>query len=328
MFEGTQRGLLQFLFGATALIMTGAAMGAPESAAPASTYFRRNLLLMAFGAVDFTLLLWPGDILFDYGLAGLLLFPLRRLRPRSLILAGAGLLVLISATPLPAYFGDVALRSRSEAASSLPESARTAEDRRAIQQWREAQAPVDLHRVELERTARLGGYGANFDYSLRRSVRVRGSPAYLIYLLESLGTMMIGMALFKTGVLQGKSSRRFYLAMLAGGYGAGWAVNAAEIWYRLATNFAPTPLYYVTYELGRLPTILGHVALIHLILSTKQGGRLLSIFAAPGRMALSCYVARLWSAAGCFSPALASGCTPHSARPSWPQSPWGSVSSN
>lgn len=291
MFEGTQRGLLQLIFGATALIMTRAAMG-PRGSAPPAAFLRRNLSLMLFGAIDFTLLLWPGDVLFDYGLAGLFLLPFRRFSARALLLTGGGLIALLSIFAFLGHFEHENLRAKAEVAASLPAAKRDAGDRQTLQDWQEAQATVDMDRLEAERRSRLGGYADNLGLALERAVRIRATPFYLLYVLESFATMLIGMALFKWGVLQGNRSIRFYARLLAAGYGFGFLINGIEIWTRLTTGFAVNPLLLVSYELGRIPTTIGHVALVHLILSTSCGARLLSCFVAPGRMALSCYVSQ------------------------------------
>ncbi len=76
--EGTQRGLLQFLFGASALILTARAMRYDDPIGVADLYYRPNLWLLVFGLANIFVLLFPGDILFVYALAALFLFPFRR----------------------------------------------------------------------------------------------------------------------------------------------------------------------------------------------------------------------------------------------------------
>ncbi len=58
----------------------------------AEIWYRRLILLILFGVVHSYLLVWPGDILFSYGMIGLLLFPFRNSRPRNLILLAVGIL--------------------------------------------------------------------------------------------------------------------------------------------------------------------------------------------------------------------------------------------
>ena len=43
--------------------------------------------LMAFGLINAFILLWPGDILFQLGAMGILLYPFHRMKPKGLLIA-------------------------------------------------------------------------------------------------------------------------------------------------------------------------------------------------------------------------------------------------
>src|SRR5690606_21869330 len=94
--EGTQRGLFSLLFGASAILLTSRLEAAGRRDA-ADIYARRNLWLIVFGLVDAYLLLWPGDILFLYGLAALALHPFRNMAPGRLIACGLAVLLVACA---------------------------------------------------------------------------------------------------------------------------------------------------------------------------------------------------------------------------------------
>ena len=87
--EGKMRAILAMLFGAGILLIASRAQSVTADPTDADIHLRRNLWLLLFGAIHSYLLLWPGDILFTFGAAGLPLFAFRRLRPRTLILLGA-----------------------------------------------------------------------------------------------------------------------------------------------------------------------------------------------------------------------------------------------
>ena len=53
---------------------------------------------------------------------------------------------------------------------------------------------------------------------------------------QMTGLMLIGMALFKLGVLSGARSRVFYRALAAFGFGGGLLLIALGLWRSLATN--------------------------------------------------------------------------------------------
>ena len=99
LFHGTQRGLLELLFGAGIMIMARRAMTGDGPVAVADLHYRRNLWLCVFGLANAFVLLWFGDILLPYGLAAVFLFPFRRLSARTQIAFAAlmiGSLVTVS----------------------------------------------------------------------------------------------------------------------------------------------------------------------------------------------------------------------------------------
>ncbi len=87
-FSGTMRGLFSMLFGAGMVLFVLNKRDRPGGATVAEIYYRRLGWLVLFGVFNAYVLLWPGDILFYYGLIGMLLYPLRNLRPKFLIMLG------------------------------------------------------------------------------------------------------------------------------------------------------------------------------------------------------------------------------------------------
>ena len=86
--KGKMRALFSMLFGAGAILMTRRAEARGVGIQTADLWLRRNMWLMLIGALH-AHLVWVGDILYFYGLAGLLvLFPCRNLRVRTLLVAG------------------------------------------------------------------------------------------------------------------------------------------------------------------------------------------------------------------------------------------------
>src|SRR5687768_9607600 len=89
LFEGTMRGLFTLLFGASALLFLQRHAARATDLRPADLYFRRTLWLIAFGLFNGYVLLWSGDVLFYYGIAGLVLFVFRNLPARRLLMLAA-----------------------------------------------------------------------------------------------------------------------------------------------------------------------------------------------------------------------------------------------
>src|SRR5262245_331669 len=103
-FEGTMRGLFTLLFGASALLFLQRHAARNPGLLPADLYFRRTMWLIAFGLVNAYLLLWPGDILYYYGVVGLLLFVFRNVAPRKLVAAAAIIMIMQTAVTVREWY--------------------------------------------------------------------------------------------------------------------------------------------------------------------------------------------------------------------------------
>ena len=83
--EGKMRAMFSMLFGAGAVLLTDRAERRGGGDKVADIFLRRNMWLVLLGALH-GYLIWYGDILFWYGITGLLfLFPMRKLAPKTLI---------------------------------------------------------------------------------------------------------------------------------------------------------------------------------------------------------------------------------------------------
>jgi len=292
--QGTQRGLLELLFGAGMVILTARATRPDAPVAIADVYYRRTLFLTVFGLVLGTLLLFPGEILFVYGLAGLALFPLRNLPPRALLLAGsAGLLAITLAMGVPRYVErarlveTVAAAQAKQAAGAAPSAAEKA----ALEKWAELgkNLKVDEAALAKEREQRLGGYASNLAWSTELYARFNSGAELLRGVIEAFSVMLIGAALLKLGVLGGDRPARFYLLLMLGGYALGLPLRYAEAAPFVEPTLEPR-LGSLTYDLSRLATSLGHVGAVCLLLKSATGARAMRPIAAAGRMAFTTYL--------------------------------------
>ena len=295
-FEGTMRGLFSILFGAGIVLMTSRAEARDPSIGVADIYFRRNLWLIAFGLVHSWLLLFPGDILYRYGVVALFLFIFRKASPRFLIVLGVLVLASMSAKDIYWTLQDrQALAAAESAQVMLDDGQKISEQQQAaIDSWQDTleDAKISPERIEEKITAKQGGYFENIADNAEGIIQGQSYNLYMYTFWDCAGMMLIGMALLKLGVLNAERSTRFYLAMMVVGYGIGLSVNAYEINLLLNNNFNYMAVgqAYMTADLGRLPVTLGHVGLVMLICRKGWFGWLTSRIAAVGRMALSSYV--------------------------------------
>lgn len=298
-FEGTMRGLFTLLFGAGVILYTSRLEKAGLGLRMADLYFRRNLWLWVFGLFNAWILLWQGDILYFYGLAALFLFVFRNLPVRKLLLWAA---LLLCIQPIVGIRDYQALAGAHAQAPALIEKEKAGQalskrEEATLEDYRDSFKEVkpDMAQVEKANRQMRGGY-QTAAYRVRNHVWHFETEFFaMMGLWECLGMMLVGMALFKSGALTLGWSTRTYLALLLAGYGFGLTVNALEIRHVLSHPGDPVAAmlpWTLTYDLGRIPTTLGHVALAMLVIRSGWFRGLLAPFAAAGRMALSNYLAQ------------------------------------
>lgn len=305
-WDGTQRGLFELLFGAGILIFTAKAMKPDDPVAVADLYYRRNLLLVLFGLIDIFVIAWVGDILLVYGLSALLLFPFRKAGAKVLLAMGLAF-ALLSAVGWPGGGGVIGYHERVERIhriEALQEKkarglALSPEDRKALEKWQEKVDAHDLSRppsrelqgaIDAEKKARDGWPHEYVLASWSNWNKVFGDGNGTFFgVLEAVSGMCLGMALFKWGVMQGGRSMGFYAIGAVLAYGVGCGLRAWDVVqiYR----FTPwPPPGTISGEFARLMVTAGHVCLINLAMKTAPGRALLAPFRAAGRMAFSIYI--------------------------------------
>jgi uncharacterized protein len=118
-------------------------------------------------------------------------------------------------------------------------------------------------------------------------------PAFAGWLIA--GMMLIGMALYKTGVLSGERSSGFYVRMLSICYGVGLPLVVVGFLIsnsRGSDILVQMRLSFPMNNLSGPAVALGHIAFI--VLAVKRGwlARLEPRFAAAGRMAFTNYISQ------------------------------------
>ncbi|AXC15709.1 membrane protein, putative [Acidisarcina polymorpha] len=290
--DGTQRGLLQFLFGAGALILLSRTQRPEGPVAVADLYFRRNFLLIFFGLFDIFGLLWFGDILYQYGAAALFLFPLRRLKSKTLLAISLAAVVVVTAQSANRYRHQVASYTASQDAQkkqSLHQPL-TTQDAQAIAQRAAKLASLRTPTSALaeERSVRMGPFW-NYANWCTHIWLAFVYPTLVGNVAEVLFPAILGMALYKFGVTQGERSTLFYACSAVFCYIPGLALRASDALVFIKFEGLPSKASIFS-ELARLLITLGHVALMNLLVRTRPGLRLLTPFKAAGRTAFSLYL--------------------------------------
>ena len=295
-WEGTQRGILEFLFGAGLMVTAAKAMEPDGPVAVADLYIRRNLWLLAFGLIDIFALLWPGDILHVYALAALALFPFRKLGVRWLIPLGLLFAAFVLATGASQYFERVATQKTYAVASVKQQQGvklSTAEQE-AVAQWHKSEQRIAGHDpesadiIKQEVSARNGSMSDFAGFMWAGYMWILAQGGLFFGVCEAFCAMLLGIALWKLGFIQGQRTAREYLVVMLIAYALGMGARWLGVSERL--TFTPIPkTLWATQELARLAVSLGHVALINLAVKAASGRRLLAPFKAAGQMAFSLY---------------------------------------
>src|SRR4030095_4280096 len=118
-FEGTMRALFSILFGASTVLLIAKLEERKKIQAPASIYYRRLLWLWIFGLINAYVLLWTGDILYTYAIAGVFLYPLRKVKPVWLLLMGVFVLLIASVLISLDFYDKKYLREQGERAIAI-----------------------------------------------------------------------------------------------------------------------------------------------------------------------------------------------------------------
>ena len=289
--EGVFRALFSMLFGAgVAILATG------ERAKSAGVYYRRQFLLLGFGLLDTFVLLWTGDILVLYALVGLVLYPIRNWRPKALFIASGIVFAYLACFYLLMFWLLATLPEQADALQARIAAGEqiSASEQALLDEWAELKANFvpTPEALENERTKFGDDYLAAFKANaVDVGVLYAAYPLFLFW--DAFACMVLGMALYKTGVLRGTRGAAFYGRLAAGGVVVGLAVNAFEVATKAGSGFA---LHWVssassfTNDVGRVALALGYVGIVALVCQRGALARVRGALAAVGRMALSNYI--------------------------------------
>ena len=290
--EGAMRTLFSILFGAgVVLFVTG------STAKSGWLHYRRNFWLLIFGLINAYIFLWPGDILVTYALSGFVLWFVRNWKARSLLIL-ATFLILVGSLQ------NFAMKSSLEIARDAAEemkisiskgkdfSEETAEWAQGWIEYKEDnQAEIDNIPNEVKK--RTSSYASAYEYNLKKANEMIYFVLPFFLFLDALMMMVIGMAFFKLGVLDGGREIKFYIRMMCTGFLIGISINAYEVLLITNSNMdiiETNPYFRFTYHFGRLSMALGYLGLIILLIKKEKLESLRFRLACVGRMALTNYL--------------------------------------
>ena len=277
--DGKMRGMFTMMFGASTVLIAERALAGGQS--PARIHYARMATLFVFGMIH-AYLIWSGDILVLYSVCGAVAFVAWRWRPQLLLTVGIALLAFKLVNGITAY-QQVAAIQAAAARGTAP----------AVAAWqayqRDAAPPPDAIAGE------LAGYRGDYATALATRVPTAIFMQTVINreaLFDTLGLMLIGMALFRLGFFSGAWSRRAYWVIAAPIPLLWFAYVPLVVWLARTAN---APLTQIATEAIQLTVLrpllsLGYAALVILLVQSGAARGLADRLAATGRMAFSNYL--------------------------------------
>jgi uncharacterized protein len=270
-FDLKMMGIFSMLFGAGVLLY--AAKATPGGRAPTGLWFRRMFWLLVIGLCH-AYLIWYGDILVPYALCGILvLWWVRRLPAWALCAASVVFLAI----------GGLLGAATGLFWESMSEADRAAE----LRFWMPSRAAM-----EAETAALLGSYPEVVAHRAPLAFKAHTIFFAFFFLWRSGGMMLLGMALYKWGFLDGRWSQGAYArtALLCIPLGLGLAAYGVSELERLQYALPDRSVADLWNYSGAVFASVGYAAAIILLV---QGGALTWLrrrLAAVGAMAFSNYL--------------------------------------
>ena len=261
------------LFGAGMALM--AERAAARGASATGVHYRRQFWLLIIGLAH-AHLIWYGDILVPYALCGFVLYSLRNVSPKKLIVGGFAM----AAVPLCIFL---------LTGFSIPAMPPEAQAQMAAE-WAPPPAAI-----EDEIATYRGGWLTQLPH---RSVTALGTETVVflaLFFWRCGGLMLVGMGLYKLGVFSAARSPTFYRRLAAWSLGVGFPIVVLGVLFNIRHDFAfdHSNFQGMTFNLvGATVVFLGYAALVMLAVLHGWLPGLQRRLQAVGRMALSNYISQ------------------------------------
>ena len=263
--------IFSILYGAGIILITSKIEN--KGLKPGGLHYRRTFWLIVIGLMH-AYLLWYGDILVIYGLCAIVVYLFRKISPWKLLILG----LFIIAIPSVFYF---------LSGSSLPHW-----PVEAIQNMRVSWKP-GVGQIANEVSAYQGNWLAQMSHRVPTSIFIQTFFFFIFQAWRVAGSMLIGMAIYKMGILTAERSKRFYITSIIIGFGIGFPIvifgvirNFAENWsFEYSMFFGSQYNYW-----GSLFVAFAYISIIMLICQKFSNSKFLKMYSGIGRTALSNYL--------------------------------------
>jgi uncharacterized protein len=297
LFEGKMRALFSMLFGAGVILLTSRLEKRGEAAISGDIFLRRNMWLTLIGVLH-AYFLWWGDILYFYGMSALLfLYPCRKLKAKTLLIAGIAVVLTVVVYRGVRFEQRSHLAGRAAVAATLQANGKPLADEQKddLKAWQTVlqNSHPDRQAVDKEIAEMRGGYVSVFKHNWPIVFAEQASGFYRLGFCDSLGMMLIGMGLLRLGLLSGRLSNRAYVWTAIAGYAIGLPLGALSTWQVWRHNFDVLTIgrwEFLPYDLQRIAVAVATASIIVLVVKAGALKWMTKPIAAVGQTALSNYV--------------------------------------
>ncbi len=261
--------IFSMLFGAGILLMAQRAQS--KGVSPDKFHYRRSILLIIFGLCH-AFFLWYGDILMIYGFFALFAFFAWKKTPKWQLIVGLTLIMFMALFMLAGYY-------------TIPE-----ED---VIKMQKSYLP-DIQTV----TQTVNGYRGDWAEAFsQRLESLKMMAEFFIFAGFRIGGgMLVGMALFRLGILNAQKSQSFYLKLTLLCLLPGLALVT---WGAILLNNSgfidakSAQLYLALFNyVGSMLVAVGYIGLFNLFYLSERGLWLKQKLQAVGQMAFTNYIAQ------------------------------------
>jgi uncharacterized protein len=283
LIDGKMRGMFSMLFGASMLLIYERAQAKDGSGR--EVHIRRMLVLLLFGVVHYYLI-WLGDILILYALCGLAGLWLLRLDGARLTRVMAGLFVIGFAIMAATAAGMFALQFAASRPDADAEVISSYHD--MVAQYSSGGPEAFAGEVALYRGTWWGIVHSQLTEGLFDPLILFAQSA-----AETLGLMALGMILFRNGFLTGGWTRERYTRFMIRAYAVGIPPSCAIAAWCWASGFDPVVVLssFIAWSMPfRIAVMLGHAALLMLIIERFAGRPMIARVEAAGKAAFTNYL--------------------------------------
>jgi uncharacterized protein len=269
--NGKFMAIFSILFGAGIQLFTNNAETREKNSA--ALHYRRMGWLLVIGLIH-SYLLWTGDILVGYSLCGMLVYPLRNIKPVRLVWLSMALFMVPVVIHIAAFL-------------SLPLWPRQMVDS-ANSSW-SPDEQVIRHYLDVYR----GGWLEQMSFRVQGSFSNQTRHFIIQTFWRATALMLLGMALYKWKILSAGRTKSFYQKMSLAALLPGLLLSVLSVVLSFRTNwnmeysrFLGTSMNYI----GSLGMALGYIGMIMLISKSTKGAKVKKLFASVGKMALTDYI--------------------------------------